>query len=219
VDLLTLVYVALGAYLCGSLPTAYLAGRLVKGVDIRTIGSGNVGASNAMRLLGKGWGIAVLLIDAVKGLIPLLVILHIMLKGNPQLQRYAMIGALSCMVGHVFPVWLSFKGGKGVATGLGVMAALVPIAVAAALPFFILTVAVSRYISLGSIIAALVLPAAFFLDHTLPADRELFIFIAIACIFVIYKHKTNIRRIFAGEENRLGEKRGNESHVPPQVKE
>ncbi|MFO1470888.1 MAG: glycerol-3-phosphate acyltransferase [Turneriella sp.] len=113
---LTLTYVALGCYLCGSLPTAYLAGRLIKGVDIRTIGSGNVGASNAMRLLGKGWGITVLLIDALKGLIPLLGILHLWLKGNMQLERYALIGALACMLGHIFPVWLKFKGGKGVAT-------------------------------------------------------------------------------------------------------
>lgn len=203
----------------GSIPTAYLAGRWIKGVDIRTIGSGNVGASNAMRLLGKGWGITVLLLDAIKGLIPLLIILHIWLRGNPHLQRYAMIGALCCMVGHVFPVWLSFRGGKGVATGLGVMTALIPIAVAVGLPFFILIVAVTRYISLGSIVAALILPVAFFIDHRLPGDLELFIFIAIACIFVIYKHKTNIKRIIAGEENRLGEKKGNESPVSPQVKE
>ena len=203
-DILTTVYVALICYTAGSIPTAYLAGRLIKGVDIRTVGSGNVGASNAMRLLGKGWGITVLLLDALKGLIPLLIILHFSLKGNPHLQRYAMTGALCCIVGHVFPVWLAFKGGKGVATGLGVMTALVPVAVAVALPFFILIVAISRYISLGSIIAALILPVAFFIDHRLPADLELFIFIAIACIFVIYKHKTNIRRIIAGEENRLG---------------
>lgn len=203
-DILTAVYVALFCYAAGSVPTAYLAGRWLKGVDIRTVGSGNVGASNAMRLLGKGWGITILLLDALKGLIPLIVILHFWLKGNPHLQRYAMTGALCCIVGHVFPVWLAFKGGKGVATGLGVMTALVPISVAVALPFFILIVAISRYISLGSIIAALILPVAFFIDHRLPADLELFIFIAIACIFVIYKHKTNIRRIIAGEENRLG---------------
>lgn len=205
-DILTLVYVALGCYLAGSVPTAYLAGRWLKGVDIRTVGSGNVGASNAMRLLGKGWGITVLLLDALKGLIPLLVIQHVWLRGNPSLQRYAMVGALLCMIGHVFPVWLAFKGGKGVATGLGVMTALVPIAVAVALPFFILIVAITRYISLGSIIAALILPVAFFIDHRLPGETELFVFIAVACIFVIYKHKTNIKRIFAGEENRLGEK-------------
>lgn len=203
-DYLTLTYVALGCYLCGSLPTAYIAGRVIKGVDIRTIGSGNVGASNAMRLLGKGWGVTVLLIDALKGLIPLLVILHIWLKGNPQLERYALVGALACMVGHIFPVWLKFKGGKGVATGLGVMTALLPIAVAVALPVFILVVYVSRFISLGSITAALVLPAAFFIDHNLTTSPELFLFVAVACVFVIYKHKSNIKRIIAGQESRLG---------------
>jgi len=206
VDFVTLGYVALMCYLCGSLPTAYLAGILIKGVDIRTVGSGNVGASNAMRLLGKGWGVTVLLIDALKGLIPLLFILHFYLKGNAQLERYAIVGAFACMIGHVFPVWLKFKGGKGVATGLGVMTAMLPIAVAVALPVFILVVYVTRYISLGSITAALVLPAAFFIDHELSTSLELFIFVSVACIFVIYKHKSNIKRIIAGTENRLGEK-------------
>jgi acyl phosphate:glycerol-3-phosphate acyltransferase len=200
-------------YLCGSLPTAYLAGRALKGVDIRTVGSGNVGASNAMRLLGKGWGVTILLIDALKGLLPILLILYVLLKNDPRLKHYALIGALACIVGHVFPVWLKFKGGKGVATGLGVMTALVPLAVAVAVPVFILVVATTRYISLGSILAALVLPIAFFIQHRLPADTELFIFVLVACLFVIYKHKSNIRRILAGKENRLGEKKPSES--PP----
>jgi glycerol-3-phosphate acyltransferase PlsY len=104
-------------------------------------------------------------------------------------------------------VWLGFRGGKGVATGLGVMTALIPLAVAVALPVFIVVVAISRYISLGSIVAALVLPAAFFIDHNLAGSAELFAFVCIACIFVIYKHKSNIKRIVAGEENRLGEKK------------
>jgi acyl phosphate:glycerol-3-phosphate acyltransferase len=204
VDFRTLAYVASACYLCGSIPTAYIFGRLIKGIDIRKVGSGNVGASNAMRLLGKGWGITILLIDALKGLIPLLLLIRVLLKEDPQLMRYAMTGALSAMVGHVFPVWLAFRGGKGVATGLGVMVALVPLTVAVTLPVFILTVALTRIISLGSIMAALALPGAFFIDHNLSADRELFAFVVIACIFVIYKHKTNIKRIISGEENRLG---------------
>lgn len=203
----TLAWVVLGAYLCGSIPTAYLAAYAVKRVDIRQFGSGNVGASNAMRLLGKGWGVAILLFDAVKGLVPVLLVLHVCLEADASVQRYALAAALAALVGHVFPVWLKFRGGKGVATGLGVMTALLPLAVAIALPVFILVVAVSRYISLGSIVAAALLPGLFFINHTLPADTELFAFVCIACIFVIYKHKSNIRRIIAGEENRLGEKR------------
>ena len=206
-DSVTLAWVILGAYLCGSIPTAYLAGYAIKRVDIRNFGSGNVGASNAMRLLGKGWGVAILLFDAVKGLVPVSLVLHYFLKADTQVERYALAAALAALVGHVFPVWLKFRGGKGVATGLGVMTALLPLAVAIALPVFILVVAVSRYISLGSIIAASLLPGLFFIDHTLPGDSELFAFVCIACIFVIYKHKSNIRRIIAGEENRLGEKR------------
>ncbi len=201
------VYVALASYLAGSIPTAYIAGYIVKGVDIRTVGSGNVGASNAMRLLGKKWGVGILLFDALKGLVPVLLVQHVYFAQHAAVQRYAMVAALAAMVGHVFPVWLGFRGGKGVATGLGVMTALIPVAVAVALPVFILVVAISRYISLGSIVAALVLPAAFFIDHDLPGSAELFAFVCIACIFVIYKHKSNIKRIVAGEENRLGEKK------------
>ncbi len=211
-ELATLALVLLGTYLCGSIPTAYIAGYAVKGIDIRTVGSGNVGASNAMRLLGKGWGVAILIFDAIKGLVPLLLILHVILVHDPQVQRYALAGAFAALLGHVFPVWLKFRGGKGVATGLGVMTALLPFAVAIALPIFILVVAASRYISLGSIVAATLLPGLFFINHTLPADLELFVFVCVACIFVIYKHKSNIRRIIAGEENRLGEKRADTTH-------
>lgn len=212
-DWIALTYVICGCYLAGSIPTAYIAGRLVKGVDIRTVGSGNVGASNAMRLMGKGWGISILLFDAVKGLVPLLLILHYFFAANPVRERYAMGGALACIVGHVFPVWLKFKGGKGVATGMGVMVAIVPLAVAAVLPVFIVVVAISKYISLGSILAAALLPAAFFIDHDFMSHRELFVFVFVACVFVIYKHKTNIRRILAGTENRLGEKRAAEKEI------
>jgi len=207
VDYATIAWVILGAYLCGSIPTAYIAVYAVKRVDIRQYGSGNVGASNAMRLIGKAWGVGILLFDAIKGLVPVLLVLHVFFIGDSQVQRYALIAALAALVGHVFPVWLAFRGGKGVATGLGVMTALMPLAVAIALPVFILVVAISRYISLGSIVAAALLPGLFFINHQLPADSELFVFVCIACIFVIYKHKSNIRRIFAGEENRLGEKR------------
>lgn len=207
----TLTIIVLACYLAGSIPTAYIAGRILKGVDIRSVGSGNVGASNAMRLLGKGWGISILLFDAIKGLVPLVLILHVFLASHPQVQRYAMVGALAAMVGHVFPVWLGFKGGKGVATGLGVMTALAPLQVAAAFPVFVAVVYVTRFISLGSIIAAAVMPAAFFIDHRLPANGELFAFIAVACIFVIYKHKTNIKRILAGTENRLAVSRSGNS--------
>jgi len=198
----TLVIV-IGCYLIGSIPTAYIAARLLKGVDIRTTGSGNVGASNAMRLLGKGWGISILIFDALKGLTPVLIIMYLGTKDDATSLRYAMLGALCCIVGHVFPVWLAFKGGKGVATGMGVMIALVPLPVLLVLPVFVLVVYLTRFISMGSIAAAALLPAAFFIDHNLMSHRELFLFVTVACVFVIYKHKANIKRILAGTENRL----------------
>lgn len=206
-EVTTILAVVAACYFIGSIPTAYLAGRLLKGVDIRTIGSGNVGASNAMRLLGKTWGITILLFDAVKGLIPILCILHFALHADKHVERYALIGAFACIIGHVFPIWLNFKGGKGVATGMGVMIALVPTAVTVVLPIFVLVVYLSRYISLGSILAAALLPAAFFIDHDFMSHRELFVFVVVACLFVIYKHKANIKRILAGTENKLGQKK------------
>lgn len=218
VDWTIALYVGLAAYAAGSIPTAYLVGYAVKRVDIRTIGSGNVGASNARRLLGTKWAIAVLFFDALKGFFPVFLVLTYFLVGNPQVYRYAMLAALSCIVGHVFPVWLKFRGGKGVATGLGVMAALVPLCVAVVVPVFVLVVALSKFISLGSICAALALPAAFFIRYSLPQDTELFVFICTACVFVIYKHKSNIKRILAGTENRLGAKK-EEQNVHPKLKE
>ncbi|HRP68713.1 MAG TPA: glycerol-3-phosphate 1-O-acyltransferase PlsY [Turneriella sp.] len=205
-DFSLLVFVALFCYTIGSIPTAYLAARFIKGVDIRTIGSGNVGASNASRVLGRTWGILVMAFDALKGLVPVLLIQHLWFRNLPSAQTYAIVGAVFCLVGHIYPVWLKFKGGKGVATGLGVMIALVPVAVAVAVPVFILVVFLTRMISVGSMSAALALPAAFFIDHDLLNHRGLFIFTLGACLFVIYKHKSNIKRIIQGVENRLGDK-------------
>ncbi|MCX7634039.1 MAG: glycerol-3-phosphate 1-O-acyltransferase PlsY [Turneriella sp.] len=197
------VAIAFAAYLVGSFPTAYLVVRWLKGIDIRTVGSGNVGATNAMRVLGKRWGIAILMVDALKGFVPVLLVLN-HFPGSES-QRYAMLAGICTMLGHAFPVWLRFRGGKSVATGLGVMLALVPLAVLAVLPVFVLVVVLSRYVSLGSIVAALLLPAAFFLKHRLPENIELFAFVCLACIFVVYKHRTNIKRILTGEESRLGQ--------------
>lgn len=210
-DLITALLVVGICYISGSIPTAYIATRIVVGKDIRDTGSGNVGATNAMRLLGKKWGIGILVFDALKGLIPLLIIQHAWLQTDPLLERYSILGALFCLVGHIYPVWLRFRGGKGVATGFGVMVALLPIPIALCASVFVVTVFISRMVSAGSILAALTLPFAFFLKYNLGEHTELFVFTVFAALFVIYKHKSNIKRIFAGVENRLGEK-----HIPNQ---
>lgn len=208
---LILLGVMAGCYLAGSFPTAYVAVKSLKGIDIRSSGSGNVGASNAMRILGKTWFVIVLLVDAVKGFIPVYLILNVLLPENPHVGRFALVGALLCMVGHIYPVWIGFRGGKGVATGLGVMAALMPYSVLCAFFVFLITVTASRMISLGSVLAAGLLPAFFFLEKELPKDLEIFIFVCIAAIFVIYKHKANLKRIIDGNEAKLGDKKSSES--------
>lgn len=208
---LILLGVMAGCYLAGSFPTAYVAVKSLKGIDIRNSGSGNVGASNAMRILGKTWFVIVLLVDAIKGLIPVYLILNVLLPENPHVGRFALVGALFCMIGHIYPVWIGFKGGKGVATGLGVMSALLPYSVLCAFFVFLITVTASRMISLGSVLAAGLLPAFFFTEKELPKDLEIFIFVCIAAVFVIYKHKANIKRIIDGNEAKLGDKKPAES--------
>lgn len=202
-------FVAIG-YLFGSLPTAYIAGKL-NGIDIREHGSGNVGATNTLRVLGKKWGIAVLLIDALKGYLPVFFVSLAVpedaaVSGVMQIHIMMMAG-VSAMLGHIYPVWLGFKGGKGVATGLGLMTGLVPPLIGFAAAVFLLVVFITRFVSLGSILAALSLTGSFFVFYNLKEHRDLFAFIVLIAIFVIVKHKSNIGRLIKGEESKIGEKK------------
>jgi glycerol-3-phosphate acyltransferase PlsY len=195
IGLLTLVV----CYIIGSIPTAYILVKLVKGVDVRTIGSGNVGATNAGRVLGR-WGfVVVLLLDALKGFLPVFFMLRIA-AANGWSMNLALVAAAGVILGHSYTLFLKFKGGKGVATGLGVFLALAPLAVLIALGVFIVAVLIFRMISLGSILAAIVLTASAVLLYDWKA---LWVFTAILAIFVIYKHKSNISRILAGTENKV----------------
>jgi glycerol-3-phosphate acyltransferase PlsY len=205
--------VALTAYLLGSIPFGYLLVKIFRGQDIRLTGSGNIGATNVVRSGAKGLGAATLVLDVSKGLVAVgLAWLLARSTYNsctaddgaaciPTLRLMA-VAALFAVLGHIFPVWLKFKGGKGVATALGVFALLFPQAVLVSLAIFIIALALSRYVSLGSILAALSFPiAAYFLYH--PDGISLFM-VAIVSAVVIVKHHQNIRRILAGNENRLG---------------
>lgn len=205
--------VFLGAYLVGSIPFGLIAGYLVKGVDIREHGSRNIGATNAARVLGAKWFPVVLLLDALKGLLPTAAMWP--LSARLDLMLVAACGAL---VGHLFPVYLKFRGGKGVATGLGVMLALthtpetwLPLPALCALGAFALVVAIGRMISLASIGAALSLPLWYWFwtqPHTFAGQPWLgrFIFLCVCCGFVVIKHRGNIGRILKGTEPRLGRK-------------
>ena len=159
----TLIAIAAASYLLGSIPFGYILVRIFQGVDVRSIGSGNIGATNVARSGSKGLAIATLVLDAFKGWLPVFLVLTLPVvpASSPvQLHTLATFAALMAVIGHMFPVWLGFKGGKGVATGLGVFLALAPKVVLITLALFLVIVALTRYVSLGSILASAAFPAA-----------------------------------------------------------
>jgi acyl phosphate:glycerol-3-phosphate acyltransferase len=203
----TLIAVVVCSYLLGSIPFGYILLRIFQGIDVRSIGSGNIGATNVARSGRKGLAIATLVLDAFKGWLPVFLVLTlpgIPASGPAQLHTLAAVAALVAIIGHMFPVWLKFNGGKGVATGLGVFLALAPKAALIALLVFVAVVALTRYVSLGSILAAAIFPAALgWLERdSFPAPALLLC--AAAALLVILRHHQNIGRLWAGTENRLG---------------
>jgi acyl phosphate:glycerol-3-phosphate acyltransferase len=199
--------VAVIAYLVGSIPTGYLMAR-ANGIDIRSVGSGNIGATNVFRILGKGPGVVVLLIDALKGyipakLLPMVFAPDVVAEGLKH-QNIAIVAGFCAIIGHNYTCWLRFKGGKGVATSAGVLIAWVPMALLIALGTWLVVFAVSRYVSLASILAAVVLPFAVWGT----GERATMIGIAtLISLLAIYKHRANIQRLIAGTENRIGKKK------------
>lgn len=193
-----IVAVIIACYLIGSIPTAYIVVKKIKGIDIRTVGSGNVGASNASRVLGK-WGfVGVLTADALKGLVPVLV-----LKSVYGHSDYVLLGAVAVILGHTFTIFLNFKGGKGVATGLGVFIALAPVSTLFAAVAFGIVIYAFRMISLSSITAAIVIAVSVW--FTSGWDHLRYFTLVVAAL-VIFLHKSNIGRILNGTENKVGRK-------------
>ena len=193
-DLTFLLLWLAGAYLLGSIPTGLLLGKLY-GIDVRKEGSGNIGATNLYRTVGRRVGVLTLIGDCLKGVLPVLAARQCGLASD----QVALVG-LAAFCGHVFSVFLRFKGGKGVATALGVFLALAPLAVAAALALFVALMMIWRYVSLGSISAAAIMPLAVFM---LGGSRVLVVVTLIIALIVIVRHHENIRRLFAGTENRF----------------
>lgn len=192
------------AYLLGSIPTAVWIGRLKYGIDVREHGSKNAGATNTFRVLGKKPGIVVLTIDIVKG--ALAVTLPVLMNpdqwGSPELLHVQLACALLAVIGHVLPLFAGFRGGKGVATSLGVIIGVQPAAAGVCLAVFLLVFMVSNFVSLGAIVAAVCFPLIVILVFG-GTDPWLMAFSITLSLAVIYAHKKNIRRLLKGEENRM----------------
>lgn len=193
------------AYLIGSTPFAFFAGRLVKGIDLRHHGSGNLGATNVYRALGAPAAIAVLLLDAAKGAVP--VLLFPVLLGSTSTIWWPTAFGVMAILGHVRPYFGAFKGGgKGVATTSGVFAALAPVAFLASFVTFVAVVAVTRFVSLGSMLGAVAMSVAVLLLQGPAAPLTLVS--ALITAFVIWTHRANIGRLRRGEESKIGHSRG-----------
>jgi acyl phosphate:glycerol-3-phosphate acyltransferase len=200
------------AYLLGSIPFGYILVRAFHGQDIRASGSGNIGATNVARS-SPALGALTLLLDAVKGLLAVTAGSLVAASAGraasagPPLYAFAALAAVCAVIGHMFPVWLKFRGGKGVATSVGVFLALAPKTLLVALALFIALVAVFRYVSLGSIIAAAAFPLIAYGLHNYHSSPAVLAAMSAIAVLIIIKHRENIRRLLAGTENRLALKK------------
>ena len=188
------------SYLAGAIPFAWILTKAVRGVDVRTVGSGNVGATNASRVLGGRWFLVVFVLDTAKGALPAIFLAPLSgLEGDP-LVRLSMACGLAAILGHVFPVFLGFKGGKGVATGAGVLTALAPLPSLCGFGVFAAFLLVFRYVSLASIAGCAALPPIAWMLDTPP---EIVGFCTLVAVLVIVLHRKNVARISAGTEPRI----------------
>jgi acyl phosphate:glycerol-3-phosphate acyltransferase len=208
------VLVIIVAYLLGSIPFGYLVVRAKEGGDIRQTGSGGTGATNVSRRAGKSAGVLTLLLDALKGAAAVLIAIWALSAGpNRGAPFHDPVGwwvagaALAVMIGHIFPVWLKFRGGKGVATGVGVFLVLMPAVVGVAGLIFAAVVLLTRYVSLGSIVAALSVPLLAWLGHELLSPRADFAptmtVAAVGAMLIVYAHRENVERLMMGRESKF----------------
>ena len=194
------------AYVIGSIPFGYLIVKWTRNEDVRVAGSGATGATNVMRTAGRSAGIVTLILDALKGTAAVYAARWIIgTDGTPWVVAFAAVAAIA---GHIFPIWLGFRAGKGVATGLGVFLAIAPLAVGCATLLFLIVVAVTRYVSLGSMLATISMPAwAALLYESNPDLMRIVFALVCSAILIVGKHHQNIRRLLKGTENKLGHKK------------
>lgn len=208
------------SYLVGSIPTSIIISKLVKGIDIRNYGSGNAGGTNVMRVLGWKYGVLVILLDAIKGSIAVILIarLHFGLLPFQNVSPFddftlvQIIAGISAVIGHIWTIFAGFRGGKGIATALGMLIMIVTVDMIIALAVFLLTVSISKYVSLGSILAALSVPATLIIRENvfnshIDGYLTLLPFLIGVSILIVFTHRKNIVRILNGTENRISFKK------------
>lgn len=202
--------VILSAYLVGSLPFGFLVAK-AKGKDIRQHGSGNIGATNVFRIIGKPFGIMVFILDFLKGLLPVLFSggLYSIVAGEyPEGKLVEIIGALAAIAGHNYTCWLRFKGGKGIATSAGALVGLLPVATPIVIIIWVLVLALTRYVSVASISAAVALPVIVILRGVWGGNTD-YLLVGFAClvaVMAVWRHRSNIERLKAGTESKIGNK-------------
>ncbi|KUL33127.1 glycerol-3-phosphate 1-O-acyltransferase PlsY [Chlorobium limicola] len=229
--MLTLLAILAVSYLIGSIPTGIMAGKLLKGIDIRKFGSGNAGGTNAFRVLGWKTGLTVTLIDIIKGVVAAVSVVaffrHHPIDVFPDINEVALrlLAGMSAVVGHVFTVFAGFKGGKGVSTAAGMLIGIAPVSMLMVIGIFLLTIYLSRYVSVASMLAAVAFPLIIAirkyifelgsgLDYYIKLfgeplsfhdslDYHLMIFGLIVALGILYTHRANIRRLLSGTENRV----------------
>jgi acyl phosphate:glycerol-3-phosphate acyltransferase len=215
-----IILIIFASYLLGSIPFGYLLVLIFRGEDVRRSGSGNIGATNVARK-APVLGAITLLLDAAKGAGAVLLAAYIVRPTHswciPISQRYVFLStaALFAILGHMFPIWLKFRGGKGVATALGSLALIAPGAVLVSGVVFVIVTEGFRYVSLGSIIAVASFPVLAWALHEYGSAPAALAFMALSSLLIIARHHANIRRLLAGTENRLGSKSGTKNMPPP----
>lgn len=217
-----LAIIVILAYLVGSIPTSIIVSKAVKGIDIREHGSGNAGGTNVMRVLGWKHGVFVIILDALKGVLAVVLVARLHYGGLPfanvspfdDFTLVQIIAGISAVIGHIWTVFAGFKGGKGIATALGMLLMIVTIDMLIAVGIFLIVVTISRYVSLGSIVAAISVPTAMIfrenvLHDTIVGYNTLLPFVIAVALLVIYTHRKNVVRILNGTENKLSFKKKN----------
>jgi glycerol-3-phosphate acyltransferase PlsY len=204
------------SYLVGSIPTSIIVSKLVKGIDIRNFGSGNAGGTNVMRILGWKQGVLVILLDALKGVIAVIFVARLHQGAVPfenatpfdDFTLVQIMAGIAAVIGHIWTVFAGFRGGKGIATALGMLLMIVTVDMLVAVGIFIIVVTLSRYVSLGSIIAAISVPLTLIIRENIfhvdvPGYNTLLPFVIMVSLLVIYTHRKNVVRLLNGSESRI----------------